>query len=154
MRIRPNNIDKLSTFDRGNMSDFKDRGVKIYRSNPEQTAKYFAGWHYDGIQSKFMEYNKGKYNNRYPGIFDRDTSLYMEALFELDFIDPSCVKWGDSFKPQWGLNIGSFLKDDSPGGIRTKELWMEEISINFALTEVNKQKGELEEQLRRLHKKY
>lgn len=111
------------------------------------------GYH-DGIQAKFIEFNKGKEDSRYFGIFQRDTGLYMEASFELEFIDPSMVKNGDSFKPSWGLNVGSFLRDDSPGGVRTKELWMEEISIRFALDTVNKRKGELEEQLTRLHRNF
>jgi hypothetical protein len=112
-----------------------------------------AGLH-NGIQAKFIEFNTRYIGYRYAGIFEKDTSLYMEAAFELEFIDPSVVKHGDSFKPQWGLNIGSFLKDDSIGGIKTKELWIEEISINFALTEVNKRKADLEEQSKQLHLKY
>lgn len=108
----------------------------------------------DGLQAKFIEFVKTKEDSRYYGIFQRDTGLYIEAAFELEFIDPSNVKCGDSFKPSWGLNIGSFLKDDSPGGIKTKELWMEEISIRFALETINKRKSELEEQLKQLHLKY
>ena len=109
---------------------------------------------FDGLWSRFRDKMEERNKNEYSGIFQKHTGLYIEAAFELEFIDPSIVKYGDSFKPSWGLNTGSFLKDDSPSGIKTKELWMEEISINFALTEVNKRKAQLEDQLTKHSYKY
>lgn len=109
---------------------------------------------WNGLWSKFRDAMEERSKNGYSGIFQKHTGLYIEAAFELEFIDPSIVRYGDSFKPSWGLNIGSFLKDDSPSGIKTKELWMEEISINFALQEVNKRKKELEERLNNLWRSY
>lgn len=65
MRIRSNNIDKLSTFERGNMSDFNDRGFKIYRSNVKQTTKYFTGWHYGKEETEECFFELVTFNYKY-----------------------------------------------------------------------------------------
>lgn len=64
------------------MSDFKDIGVKIYRSNVKQTTKYFAGWHYGKEETEECFFELVMFDYRYarPQMFLRCpyTDFYVE----------------------------------------------------------------------------
>ena len=64
------------------MSDFNNRGFKIYRSNVEQTTKYFAGWHYGKEETEECFFELVMFDYRYanPQMFMKFpyTDFYVE----------------------------------------------------------------------------
>ena len=57
MRINYNNLSSLNELDKVSMSSLGDRGVKIYRSNPEITRKYFGNRDYDTCIFELVVFN-------------------------------------------------------------------------------------------------
>jgi hypothetical protein len=70
--------------------------------------------------------------------------LYKTAHFDYD----------GSFKPKWGLNINSFLKEGTPEYYKTYEMWAREIVINIQREEVNQKLKELNDEMKKIDEEY
>lgn len=70
--------------------------------------------------------------------------LYKTAHFDYD----------GSFKPKWGLNIDSFIKEGIPEYDSTYELWTREIDINIKREELNQKLKELDDEKKQIDEKY
>ena len=70
--------------------------------------------------------------------------IYKTAHFDYD----------GSFKPKWGLNINSFLKEGTPEYDRTYEIWTREIDINIQRDELNRKLKELDDEKKQIDKEY
>jgi hypothetical protein len=70
--------------------------------------------------------------------------LYKTAHFDYD----------GSFKPKWGLNIDSFIKEGTPEYDSTYELWTREIDINIKREELNQKLKELDDEKKQIDEKY
>jgi hypothetical protein len=57
MRLNGNIIGELNAYEKGDMSVFKDRGVQIYRSNSELTARYFGNRTNDPCYFELVTFN-------------------------------------------------------------------------------------------------
>jgi hypothetical protein len=68
--------------------------------------------------------------------------LYKTAHFDYD----------GSFKPKWGLNIDSFIKEGTPEYDRTYEIWAREIDINIKREELNQKLKELDDDKKQIIK--
>lgn len=63
--------------------------------------------------------------------------IYKTAMFKAQFKE---------FNPRWGLCIQSFLEINSEEGKKTKEIWLEEISLEFAEKQIRERLKEIENQ--------
>lgn len=70
--------------------------------------------------------------------------MYKTAHFDYD----------GSFKPKWGLNINSFLKEGTPEYDRTYEIWAREIDINIKREELNQKLKELDDEKKQIDEEY
>lgn len=74
-----------------------------------------------------------------------EIGLYWDVFFELE---------GYDFRPRWGLNSKSFLKQGTEEFEKTFRLWTDEINAKNMIAEKTKQLREIEEEIRTLKNKF
>lgn len=73
---------------------------------------------------------------------------YLSAYWDV-FFDTNC-----EFKPKWGLNCGSWLDINSEEGKLTKQIWVEEIEIEYKRKEIEQQLNAIKQRKNDLEKRY
>ena len=77
--------------------------------------------------------------------FKQTYGLYKTAKFTPIFSE---------FRPQWGLNVGSFLEISTSEAKETHTIWLEEISLDFAYQQLKEQTNKIETRKREIDKQY
>jgi hypothetical protein len=94
----------------------------------------------------FAEYHKHATRLMPKGIaFGEKYGLYKTAMFKAQF---------SKFNPKWGLNVGSFLEINTPEAQETKQIWLEEISLDFARKQLKEQTDKIDARKREIDEKY
>ena len=62
--------------------------------------------------------------------------------------------YAGSFKPKWGLNLDSFLREGTPEYTKTIELWTREIEINRKKEECREEMAQLEAEMKKIDEEY
>jgi hypothetical protein len=92
----------------------------------------------------FYEWMKRR-KDMFGGISAGDsTGLYKTARFDYD---------GD-FKPSWGLNVYSFLKEGTPEFDETLRVWSREVAIEAEMKRLAEESQKLQQEKREISKKY
>lgn len=76
--------------------------------------------------------------------FADNFGLYKTAHFDYE----------GSFKPKWGLNVDSFLKEGTPEFYKTFDLWSREIEINQKKKSLNRELADLEAEMRKIDEEH
>jgi hypothetical protein len=76
--------------------------------------------------------------------FTDNFGLYKTAHFDYE----------GSFKPKWGLNVDSFLKEGTPEFYKTFELWSREIEINQKKKALKQDLADLETEMKRIDEEH
>jgi hypothetical protein len=80
--------------------------------------------------------------NQRSEIFQKENFfLYKTAKFKAQFKE---------FNPRWGLCIQSFLEINSKEARQTKEIWLEEISLDFANKQIRENQKSIDEKIKTL----
>ena len=118
----------------------------------EKIDKWIDNRSYENLQN-LIEANTlvSSYQNWYKHFTPKDMlwkehfGLYKTAMFKAHFT---------KFNPSWGLNVGSFLEINTPEAKETNEIWLEEISLDFAYKQLDDQIKKLKERKREIDEKY
>lgn len=102
-------------------------------AKPEKIIEYYTNW--------LLHLNPSNE-------FWRDSKMF--GLYKTAMFTPQHTK----FVPKWGLNINSFLEENTLEAKETKEVWLEEASLEFARKSIQENLKKLEDRRKELSAKY